>query len=296
MVNSMTGYASGTGAMAPFSWSWDLRSVNGRGLDLRLRVPDWVPGLEPALRAQMAKALARGSVNLSLRINRDDAAVGMSIDTDQLERLLSGLASISAEAAEKGVDLSRPSALEVLGWRGIVRSDEGEGDVGALAQALLADFTPLLADFLNSRAAEGRTLRATLGDHVDQIVTLTKDASDAATERAADTADKLRSNLALVLRNTEGADPDRVAQELALLAVKADISEELDRLSAHVQAARALLAQDGPVGRKLDFLTQEFNREANTLCSKSGSTRLTRIGLDLKAVIDQMREQVQNAE
>ncbi|MGV6813341.1 MAG: YicC/YloC family endoribonuclease [Brevirhabdus sp.] len=296
MVNSMTGYASRTGALAPFSWSWDLRSVNGRGLDLRLRVPDWVPGLESALRGQLTKAMARGSVNLSLRVQRDEAATGMAVDTDQLGALLATLGRIGAEAEAQGVHLDRPSTLDVLTYRGIVQSGDADGVNEALTKTLVDDFAPLLSDFLAARASEGKALQATLAGHVDQIETLTAAARAAADDRAEATAQKLRRNLALVLDNTEGADPDRVAQELALIAVKADVNEELDRLSAHIAAARALLAQDGPVGRKLDFLTQEFNREANTLCSKSGSSELTRIGLDLKAVIDQMREQVQNAE
>jgi len=196
----------------------------------------------------------------------------------------------------QNVALERPTTLDVLGFRGVLQSGDSDGAPEWLAKAILEDFEPLLADFLTARASEGDALLATLSGQIDQVETLIAAARIAAEDRADATAERLKSTLAQVLDNTEGADPDRVAQELALLAVKADITEELDRLSAHVQAARALLAQDGPVGRKLDFLTQEFNREANTLCSKSGSTRLTRIGLDLKAVIDQMREQVQNAE
>ncbi|HDR29098.1 endoribonuclease YicC domain-containing protein, partial [Rhodovulum sp.] len=162
--------------------------------------------------------------------------------------------------------------------------------------ALLADLDRLIDDFTAMRAAEGAALEALLRDQLAQIADLVKDAARAAEARREHMAESLRANLARVLDNSEGADPDRVAQELAMIAVKSDVREELDRLSAHVEAARALLDADGPIGRKLDFLMQEFNREANTLCSKSQSTPLTRIGLDLKHVIDQMREQVQNVE
>jgi len=296
MVNSMTGYAARTGAAAPYSWNWDLRSVNGRGLDLRLRVPDWVPGLEPALRARLGKRLTRGSVNLSLRVSRDEGVAGLALNTDQLEALLATLKNLGAEAEASGVALSTPSLLEVLNFRGVLQSGDAEGASEALTKALLEDFEALLEDFLATRAAEGETLLTTLSGQVDQIEALVSAAKIAAAERSAATREKLERNLATVLENSDSADPDRVAQELALLAVKADITEELDRLTGHVAAARALLGSADPMGRKLDFLTQEFNREANTLCSKSGSSKLTAIGLDLKAVIDQMREQVQNAE
>jgi len=296
MVNSMTGYASRTGGRAPYSWSWDLRSVNGRGLDLRLRVPDWISGLEPALRARLGKALARGSVSLVLRITREETAAGLAVDTDQLTTLLATLARVGAAAEAQGVALESPTTLDVLGFRGVVQSGDSDGAPDWLAPALVEDFEPLLSDFLASRASEGQALRATLSGQIDQVEAHVATARSAAEDRLEATAERLKRTLAQVLDNTEGADPDRVAQELALIAVKADITEELDRLGAHIAAARALLTEPAPVGRKFDFLTQEFNREANTLCSKSGATALTRIGLDLKAVIDQMREQVQNAE
>lgn len=292
----MTGYASRSAEMAPFSWSWDLKSVNGRGLDLRLRVPDWISGLEPALRARLAQALSRGSVSVSLRITREEAAAGAALDQGQLDAVLDLLARVSARAEAKGVALAPPGALDLAGYRGVLKGGDAEGVPDALLPALLADFEPLLAEFLATRASEGAAIGATLAGQIDAVEAHVAKARAAAGARGNAAREKIARVLGLVLEQAEGIDPGRLEQELALLAVKADVAEELDRLDAHVAAARALLAQPGPIGRKFDFLTQEFNREANTLCAKSNDTALTRIGLDLKAVIDQMREQVQNAE
>ena len=171
-----------------------------------------------------------------------------------------------------------------------------ETDSKALLAAITAQLPELIASFKDMRAKEGQALEAVLADQLEQVSDLTQQAAEAAEARREEAADTLKANLARVLENADGLDESRLAQELAVLAVKSDVMEELDRLRAHVQAAKELLAQGSPVGRKLDFLMQEFNREANTLCSKAQSVDLTRIGLDLKAVIDQMREQVQNVE
>lgn len=296
VIQSMTGFASAKGQMGPYGWSWELRSVNAKGLDLRLRVPDWISGLEAALRNRLGAALARGSVTLSLRVTREDDAGTLAVNQPQLDAVLDALAVVEARAHEKGLSLASTRAADLLGQRGVLEQVSPEDETGPLRQALLDGFEPLLAEFLAMRAAEGRALHDVLGAQIDQIEALTVRATAAAEDRRADMAQALRHALARVLDNAAGADEDRVAQELALIAVKADITEELDRLGAHVGAARDLLAADGPVGRKLDFLTQEFNREANTLCSKSQSKALTAIGLELKAVIDQLREQVQNVE
>ena len=177
-----------------------------------------------------------------------------------------------------------------------VQDGAGAADPAALAEAALRDLPGLIADFSAMRGEEGAALAAAILQRLDEVSGLVGQARLLAEERRDRQAETLRTNLARVLDNADGADPDRVAQELALLAVKSDLAEEMDRLDAHVAAARGLLAQEGPVGRKLDFLMQEFNREANTLCSKAQSADLTRVGLDLKTVIDQMREQVQNVE
>jgi uncharacterized protein (TIGR00255 family) len=296
MTNSMTGFAALEGATDGWNWMWDIRSVNARGLDIRLRVPDWIEGLEPALRPIIQKSVARGNVSLSLKVRAEGGDVVEEIDSAALDRALNMVAEIEFTAQNKGVSLTPANTADILGLRGVLVSASVKNDTTPLRDALVAQLPELLTSFLAMRATEGAALGDVLAGQFDQIETLTTAANAAASERKDQVAKTLRDNLARVLENTEGADPDRVAQELAILAVKSDITEEIDRLTGHVSAARELLASEGPVGRKLDFLSQEFNREANTLCSKSQFADLTSIGLDLKAVIDQMREQVQNVE
>ncbi len=295
---SMTGFAARRGVSDGFAWVWDLRSVNGKGLDLRLRLPDWIDGLELAVRAALQQAMARGTVSLTLKVGREDAVPAESFRVNEalLADALATLARIEAAAGKAGLPLRPVSAAEVLALRGVQDHDATPLDPAPLRQALLADLGPLIADFTTSRAAEGAALLATLTGQVDRIAALTKAAGDEVASRTGQQADTLRATVARLLSMTEAVDPTRLAQELALLAVKTDVTEELDRLAAHIDAARLHLTDPQPVGRKLDFLMQEFMREANTLCSKAQSIGLTRIGLDLKTVIDQMREQVQNVE
>jgi uncharacterized protein (TIGR00255 family) len=297
MIVSMTGFAARRGQGAGAAWHWEVRSVNGKGLDLRLRLPEWIDGLEPLLRAELSRRVQRGNVSLTLKLTREAGAEPLRINRAVLASVLSGLAEVTEAAAMRGLVLDAPSAAEVLGLRGVL--DQGvaeEDDTEPLRSALMADLPPLLEAFSTARAAEGAALAAVLGAQIDLIAALTADAATEAALRREAMGQTLRDSLARVLANTAGLDETRLAQELALIAVKADVTEELDRLTAHIAAARALLADPGPVGRRFDFLTQEFNREANTLCSKAQSIALTRIGLDLKTVIDQMREQVQNVE
>lgn len=297
MTVSMTGFAAGRGQGAGHSWAWDIRSVNGKGLDLRLRVPDWIDGLEIALRAELARALNRGNVSLTLRVTREaDAAEGLRLNPALLRAALSALTEIETAAMEAGVTLAQATAADVLAVRGVMEAGAGDVDTAALRAALLADLPGVLAAFGAMRAAEGAALSAVIGGQLDAIAGLTAEAGAAAAARRARAGEALREGLSRILANAEGFDEQRVAQELALIAVRQDVTEELDRLAAHVAAARALLAEAGPVGRKFDFLMQEFMREANTLCSKAQDLALTRIGLDLKTVIDQLREQVQNIE
>ncbi len=292
----MTGFAARNGESDGFTWAWEVRSVNAKGLDIRLRVPDWVDGLETAVRKQVAKSVGRGNINLTLRVQRDEGATPLNLNNAQLARVLQALSRIEDAAADSDLTLVHCTAADVLAQRGVIDTSVVQDDTGPLLAALLDDLPPLLEDFTAMRRNEGAALDKVIHEQIDQIEVLTKAAAKAAKARRDDVAKTLRENLARVLDNTDGADPDRVAQELALLAVKSDVMEELDRLRAHMDAARDLMGKSGPVGRKLDFLMQEFMREANTLCSKSQSVDLTRIGLDLKAVIDQMREQVQNVE
>ncbi len=296
MIKSMTGFASGKGEFGPHSWTWELRSVNGKGLDMRIRVPDWLSGLEAALRTLLSKSLSRGNVTLSLRISRDESQPDLALNTVALSAALDALQQTQAMAEARGIALAPSKASDLLTLKGMLDAGAEADDPAPLVTQMTTEFTPLLAAFLDMRQTEGEALAAILASQLDQVAALTSKAAELAEQRKDKMAEALRENLARVLDNAQGVEPERVAQELALIAVKADITEEIDRLSAHVTAARDLLAQDGAVGRKLDFLMQEFNREANTLCSKAQSADLTSVGLELKAVIDQMREQVQNVE
>ncbi len=299
MTVSMTGFAARKGQGAGFVWAWDIRSVNGKGLDLRLRLPDWIDGLELAVRAELQKALSRGNVSLSLKVAREAggaAEAGLQVKAPVLNAVLAALQEVETAAMQAGVTLAQATAADVLAVRGVLETASADEDSAPLRAALLGDLPALLADFAAMRAAEGVAMHGVIAGQLDQIAALTVAAKAEAEARRDVAAATLREALARVLDHAEGVDAGRVAQELALIAVKQDVTEELDRLAAHVAAARALLAEPGPVGRKFDFLMQEFMREANTLCSKAQALALTRIGLDLKTVIDQMREQVQNVE
>jgi len=276
MIHSMTAYASKTGAAHGATWIWEMRGVNARGFDVRLRLPDGFDGLEATLRTQLKAALTRGNVTVSLRLQRDETAQDLAVDEAQLDRVLAALDQVQDRAFAMGVTLGQPTAADVLAQRGVVIQGGQGADEDALAAALIADIPGLISDFVDMRAKEGAALQTV-------AVATRKDAR----------AEAFRAAVARVVAEVE---EDRLAQELAILAVKQDVTEELDRLNAHVAAAHAMIADKRPMGRKLDFLAQEFNREANTLCSKSQNAALTAIGLDLKAVIDQMREQIQNVE
>ncbi len=294
MATSMTGFALRRGQGAGQDWTWEIRSVNGKGLDLRLRLPEGIEGLEAAVRAELTKALARGNVSLTLKVQRDEGAAALRVNRGALTAVLSALSEVEAAAMDAGVTLAQATQAEVLAVRGVLEMATGEEDAGPLRAALLADLPALIADFKANRAAEGAALAVALAGQIDRIEALTVEARAAAEARRDAAAETLRAQVARVL--AEGVDAGRLAQELALIAVKADVTEEIDRLGAHIAAARLLLADHDAVGRRFDFLMQEFMREANTLCSKAQAQALTRIGLDLKTVIDQMREQVQNLE
>lgn len=296
MAHSMTGFANLKGQEGPWSWSWDIRAVNGKGFDLRLRLPDWIDGVEAEARKKVAAAVARGNVTLGLRVTRESAEGGAAVNPDGLDATLAILSTIESAAKAKGVTLAAPSVAEVAAMRGVVEASAPDDDLAPLAARLIADLPELLDGFNAMRAHEGAALAVVLEDQLARIEALVAEAEPVLEARRAAQAENLQTALARVLDNSDGADPERVAQELAVIAVKTDVREELDRLGAHIAQARSLLAGNGPSGRKLDFLMQEFNREANTLCSKAQSKALTATGLELKAVIDQMREQVQNVE
>lgn len=294
-LQSMTGFAARRGSGSGHSWVWDLRSVNGRSLDLRLRLPDGIDGIEAMVRRVLQGKVARGNVTLSLRLDRAMGPGAALPDRRRLEAAVASLGAAEAAAEAAGLTLAPVTAADILSLRIMAEGDAAD-ESEPLVEELTRDFGALVDAFLMSRAREGAAIAVMLGQQLDRIAALAGDARAAAEARRPEAEAALKENLARIMAGAHEADPARVAQELALLAVKADVTEEIDRLGAHVAGARALLAEGGTVGRKLDFLMQEFMREANTLCSKSGNVALTRIGLDLKSVIDQMREQVQNVE
>ncbi len=296
-LRSMTGFADGRWEQGEWSWTADIRSVNGRGLDLRLRVPDWISGLEPELRKRLQGRLARGSVSVNIRVSRSDSTGGARIDEAGLAAALEKIRHIEAAAHSTGVSLGGTRASDVAAMRGVLDvSDAGGEDVEGLRAAMLDSFEVLLGAFETDRAREGAALHSVISAQLDQIEELTAKARGVADARFDGVKAAMQRALARLLDVAEVPDEARLTQELAMIAVKNDVTEEMDRLHSHIAAARSLMGDGGAVGRKFDFLMQEFNREANTLCSKAQSTDLTAVGLDLKAVIDQMREQVQNVE
>ena len=299
MIQSMTAFASRSGSANGATWAWEVRSVNARGLDLRLRLPDGIDGLEADVRAAFTKVIKRGNVSLSLRLTLNDDVPDLALDDAQLSRVLSALDQIQERAFTMGVTLSQPTTADVLNQRGVVRHGPHDILSSAIVAAIKADIAPLLHDLIQMREREGQSLNAIIATQLSEIAGHIANAEVAVAARRTDAAKALETALNRVLESTD-LDPDRLAQEIAVLAVKTDVTEEIDRLKAHVSAASELLEaaqkEHQPVGRKLDFLSQEFNREANTLCSKAQHTKLTSVGLDLKTLIDQMREQIQNVE
>ena len=295
MIRSMTAFATLQGNVETASWTWELRSVNGRGLDVKVRLPDGFSALEGPVRKALGDVFNRGNVTVGLRLQRVQTDGVLDVDVARMDAILEALDRVQDRAFEKGVTLAQPTAADVLTQRGVLVARQND-DTEELIAPITQDFKSALDALLQMRETEGSQLSTILTDQIDQIETLTEQAIQAAATRSSNVKSQMDAALARVMDNANGVEPERIAQELALIAVKSDITEEIDRLKAHVIAARELLASGAPIGRKLDFLTQEFNREANTLCSKAQATELTQIGLALKAVIDQMREQVQNVE
>jgi uncharacterized protein (TIGR00255 family) len=229
-------------------------------------------------------------------MSQEEGAQSLELDQEQLDGVLTALDTVQDRAFSLGVTLGQPTAADVLNQRGVVVQSKNVADQDELVKALIADFQLLIADFVEMRKSEGAALANVLTGHVDEIDRLTKNAVLAAEARKPAVAAQLKDVFNRVIGDISEVDEDRLAQELAAIAMKQDVTEEIDRLGAHVTAAQKMIADPKPLGRKMDFLAQEFNREANTLCSKAQDADLSAIGLDLKAVIDQMREQIQNVE
>lgn len=292
---SMTGFARTEGVADGVAWAWELRSVNGRGLDLRVRLPPGFDALESGLRESAGRVLKRGNVGLTLQVKRDDRA-RLAPDPAALE----GVLRLALDLAARIPGAPPPRAEALLALPGVLRpAGAGPGEdavTPAQMDAVRAGFAEALAGLVAARRAEGARLAAVLRGQWHEVAALREQAAAEGAGQPALQRARMMDAVGALLRDQPGLPEERIAQEVALLAARSDVREELDRLSAHLDAARALLAEGGPVGRRFDFLVQEFVRETNTLCSKSASVPLTATGLRLKAVIEQMREQVQNVE
>ncbi len=292
-IASMTGFARTEGLIGNIAWVWELRSVNGRGLELRFRLPNGWDALEPGFKDAAAKSLKRGNVNANLTLKRETES-RLSVDSAALDQVLALAMDLHARIPGSPV----PSAEALLALPGVMRqaATDPVEERSAATGPVQAGFTQALAELVTSRRAEGARLAETLSGQLREIAMLRDLAAEQAADQPAAHRARVMENLTALLRESPSLPEERIAQEIALLAARSDVREELDRLSAHIGAAHALMAEGGNIGRRFDFLVQEFNREANTLCSKSASVALTATGLKLKATIEQLREQVQNIE
>ena len=293
-VQSMTGFARREGEAEGCRYVWELRSVNGKGLDVRLRLPQGFEALEQPVRKAAASAFARGNLQVTLSVSATGAAVEAVVNEAALEAVIDLVNKL-----EDRIDARKPALDGILNIRGVLEFRDPELSRAmrdARDAALLAGFLAALEDLKAMRLAEGAALARVLSDQVDEIERLTLQVEADPSRSAEAIRERLAAQVAALMDTGAGLDRDRLHMEAALLATKADLREEIDRLKAHVAATRALLSGEGGAGRRLDFLAQEFNRETNTICSKSNAAPVTAIGLDLKVLIDQFREQVQNLE
>ncbi|RDI60248.1 YicC/YloC family endoribonuclease [Microvirga subterranea] len=293
-IASMTGFAREAGVTGAYQWAWEIKTVNGRGLEIRVRTPSGLDAVGEDARGQILKALTRGQGQLTLALSRASSTPKLRVNQDVLHSLLAAVGSLSLPPNVQ------PASLDgLLAVRGVVELDEGTSDPSqdeALAVDLKNAVGSLIEQLKAARRTEGQALSGVLGQHLDTIARLVDEADASPARRPEAIRARLEAQIEQLLEGKGALDPARLHQEAVLIAARADIREELDRLRAHVDAARGLLQEGGSVGRRLDFLAQEFGREANTLCAKANDVSLSRIGLDLKAVIEQFREQVQNVE
>jgi uncharacterized protein (TIGR00255 family) len=292
--NSMTGFARATDSWRDMTWVWELKSVNGKALDLRFRMPSGFDAIETSARNFAAQHLKRGNVQINLAVQSTAATSDIKINNAVLEQVVA-----AAETLRKRLGSAPIQAESLLSMRGVLDVGEtllSEEDTKQRDAAILASFEKAVVDLATARKDEGVRLALVVSNQLQRI----EDLHTAATANPSRSVDAIRKRLseqvARLVEQSDSFDPQRLHQEAILLATRSDIQEELDRLTSHIVAARALITANEPVGRKFDFLAQEFNREANTLCSKANDPSLTSIGLDLKTTIDQLREQVQNIE
>ena len=294
MLKSMTGFGRAEGQAHGIGWVWELRAVNGKSLDVRLRLPPGFERMEQAVRKLAAQKLSRGNVQVSLTLGQQNAVARLVLNEEALAGVLAAIDKIEAVS-------ERPpsSAADILAIRGVLETGDpspDEADQKAWEAKVLTSLESALDRLNEHRAREGAALAEIILGLLDSIAQLTEDAEQDLARRPESIAARLQEQLDRLNGVNSDFDSDRLHQEVALLATKADIREELDRLVAHISAARELVAVSNPVGRKMEFLAQEFNRECNTLCSKSDAVSLTNTGLEMKIVIDQLREQCLNVE
>jgi uncharacterized protein (TIGR00255 family) len=293
-LSSMTGFARGHGVSGPYAWAWELKSVNAKGLELRLRLPPGWDAIEGPARGKAAEVLARGTVHGNLTVSREGLPPVVRVNEPVLAAVLATLRDLAGR-----IQAAPPSLDGILALKGVVEvvdQDEQEEDRQAAEAAVIAGFAAVLGWLADMRRQEGDTLGRLLTARLDEIAALAARAEAVPGRRPEAIKARLAEQIAGLLETSDRFDADRLHQEAILIATKADIREELDRLASHVAQARKLLEQGGAVGRRLDFLAQELHRESNTLCAKANDVELTNIGLDLKSTVEQFREQVQNLE
>jgi uncharacterized protein (TIGR00255 family) len=294
VLSSMTGFARSHGASGPYAFEWELKSVNAKGLDVRLRLPPGWDELESFAKKRAAEVLSRGTVYANFNVKRTNALSTIRINED----VLASIVRVAGVLAGK-IDAVAPSIDGLLSIKGVIEVVEPETDETedkAAKDAAAAAFDQALTQLVEMRQREGTALGQILLQRMDEIEQLAKKAETAPGRKPDAVKARLAEQIAMLLETSDRFDPDRLSQEALLIAAKADIREELDRIASHVAQARDMIAKGGPVGRRLDFLAQEFNREVNTCCSKSNDIELTNTGLEMKNVVEQFREQVQNLE
>jgi len=295
LINSMTGFGSAEGAYEGCSWTWEVKSVNGKGLDLRWRFPQGFDGFDAEVRKRLSARFKRGNFSINLNLIRPEAALRYRVNEEMMDQLMPVIASLK----EKLPEVQAPALDGLMNLKGLIEAEEEEETPEfreGLEAALLETLGVAIGALDQSRAAEGDKLNSILEDRLAHMDRLVKAAEANAALLPEKIRERLKAQVEDLLGQAPGLPEERLAQEAAVLMVKADLREEVDRLKAHVETARELLADKEAVGRRFDFLCQEFNREANTLCSKSSDSELTKIGMDLKVTIDQIREQIQNVE
>lgn len=293
-LSSMTGFARSQGTSGAMTFEWELKSVNAKGFDLRFRLPPGFDDIEQAARKRAAEVLARGTVYANLTVKRTGAAPEVRINED----VLSSVLKVAHQIGQR-IDAVAPSIDGLLGIKGVIEIAEpetSEDELNAARAAIGTSFEEALKNLALMRRREGAALGDILRQRTDEIEALAARAEAAPGRRPDAIRARLAEQIAALMETSERFDADRLHQEALMIAARADIREELDRIASHVAQAREILKKGGAVGRKLDFLAQEFNREVNTICSKSGDIELTAVGLEMKSVVEQFREQVQNLE